>query len=124
MGNGFEDLEVWKRASRLSVDIYQTLFDLRDYSFKDQICRSSLSIPCNIAEGVERDSAKDTIRFLNIAKGSCGELRTQTYIGMKIGYIAQDKGKQWAAETREISAMLMGLIKHKRKKEAVVREQV
>ena len=109
----FEDLEVWKRSSRLCVDLYKTLVDLKDYAFKDQLCRAGLSVPCNIAEGIERNSTKDTIRFLRIAKGSCGELRTQVYIGQKIGYIPPEKGKHWVQETKEISAMLMGLIKHK-----------
>ena len=113
----FEDLEVWKRSSRLCVDLYRTLAALKDYSFKDQLCRAGLSIPSNIAEGIERNSKKDTIRFLRIAKGSCGELRTQVYIGQKIGYIPPEKGKHWVQETKEISAMLMGLIKHKEGRE-------
>ena len=73
--------------------------------------RKSLSIPSNIAEGMERNSDKETINFLSYAKGSCGELRTQIYVGMKIGYIAQETGKKWVAETKEISAMLIGLEK-------------
>jgi len=80
-----------------------------DYGFKDQISRSGLSIPSNIAEGVERNSPKETVNFLSYAKGSCGELRTQIYIGMKIGYIAKESGNKWIQETREISAMLVGL---------------
>ncbi len=74
----FEDLEVWKRAARLSANIYIQLKDLRDYGFKDQITRSGLSIPSNIAEGFERESQKENITFLSYAKGSCGELRCQT----------------------------------------------
>lgn len=73
----FEDLKVWKRASRLSVDAFIVLHNLKDFIIKDQISRCSLSIPSNIAEGMERDSEQDTIRFLRIAKGSCAELRTQ-----------------------------------------------
>lgn len=88
----FEDLEVWKRSAGLSARIYSTLKELRDYGFKDQITRSSLSIPSNIAEGIERNSEKETINFLSYAKGSCAELRTQIYVGMKIGYIEQKTG--------------------------------
>ena len=69
----FEDLEVWKRSSRLSVELYKCLADCRDYGFKDQITRSGLSIPSNIAEGMDRSSHKEKIRFLDIAKGSCAE---------------------------------------------------
>ena len=110
----FEDLEVWKRAARLSANIYIQLKDLRDYGFKDQITRSGLSIPSNIAEGFERESQKENITFLSYAKGSCGELRCQTYIGMDIEYIPKDVGKKWLQEATEISAMLSGLIKTKR----------
>ena len=80
----FEDLEVWKRSSRLSVNAFIAVHNLKDFTLKDQISRCSLSIPSNIAEGMERDSDQDTIRFLRIAKGSCAELRTQLYIAQKI----------------------------------------
>ena len=110
----FEDLEVWKRAAQLSANIYIQLSELKDYGFKDQITRSGLSIPSNIAEGFERESQKDNINFLSYAKGSCGELRCQTYIGMDIDYIPKDIGKKWLQEATEISAMLSGLIKTKR----------
>ena len=110
----FEDLEVWKRSARLSADLYKELRDLKDYGFRDQITRSGLSVPSNIAEGFERDTQKDSIKFLTYAKGSCGELRCQIYIGMDIGYISKDIGRKWVGETTEISAMLSGLIKTKR----------
>ena len=107
----FEDLDVWKRSSSLSANIYKELYGLKDYGFRDQITRSGLSVPCNIAEGMERKSIKEAANFLSYAKGSCGELRTQIYIGMNIGYIPDDVGKKWIAETKEISAMLVGLMK-------------
>ncbi len=106
----FEDLDVWKRSAGLSADIYRVLSDLKDYGFKDQITRSGLSIPSNLAEGMERSSNKEKVQFLSYAKASCGELRTQSYIGMKIGYISKDKGNKWITETKEISVMLAGLI--------------
>lgn len=106
----FEDLEVWKRSARLSAEIYKELKSLKDYGFKDQITRSGLSIPSNIAEGMERATSKEKMRFLDIAKASTGELRTQIYIGMEIEYINNKPGKHWINETKEISAMLVGLI--------------
>ena len=108
----FEDMDVWKRSMRLSVAIYKELAKLRDYGFKDQITRSGLSIPSNIAEGFGRVSDKDKRNFLNFAKGSCAELRTQVYIGNEIGYIDKALGKSWIVETEEISAMLSGLMKY------------
>ena len=110
----FEDLEVWKRAARLSAEIYKQLRDLKDFTFKDQITRSGLSIPSNISEGHERESKKEGLTFLSYAKASCGELRTQIYIGIEIGYIDKRIGKAWIEETREISAMLVGLSRTKR----------
>ena len=75
----FEDLTVWKRAARLSAEIYRALTDCRDYEFRDQITRSGLSIASNIAEGYERDSARDRVKLPSYSKGSCGELRTRIY---------------------------------------------
>lgn len=94
----FEDLDVWKRAARLSAELYNGLSNIQDFGFRDQVTRSGLSIPSNIAEGMERESQKDCIRFLYYAKGSCGELRTQIYIGMDTGYIDAGIGKKWIQE--------------------------
>jgi four helix bundle protein len=110
----FEDLDVWKRAARLSADIYKGMSSLRDFGFRDQLTRAGLSIPSNIAEGFERDSQKEAITFFTYAKAPCGELRTQIYIGMDIDYIDKGTGRRWIRETQEISSMLVGLIKHRR----------
>lgn len=107
----FEDLEVWKRSARLSVEIYKALADMKDYGFKDQLCRSGLSVPSNIAEGMERESPKEFLQFLRFAKGSCGELWTQVYIGKEIGYIEKPIAQAWVQESKEISSMLVGLMK-------------
>jgi len=72
--------------------------ELKDFGVRDQITRSSLSVPSNIAEGYERESNKEIANFLNYAKGSAGELRTQIYIGIDIGYIDKQSGKQWLNE--------------------------
>jgi four helix bundle protein len=106
----FENLEVWKRSCELSVDVYRSMKDLRDFGFKDQITRSALSVPSNVAEGMVKPTDKDKVRFLHIANGSCAELRTQIYIGMKISYNVEKSGRTWIKETKEISAMLNGLI--------------
>ena len=110
----FENLEVWRRSTELSTEIYKALRDLRDAGFRDQITRSGLSIPSNIAEGFERGSQKECLVFLSYAKGSCGELRTQIHIGMNIGYIRKDLADKWKQEAAEISLMLGGLIRTKR----------
>ena len=78
--NSFEDLVVWKRACRLAVELYGLLENCTDYGLKNQMTRAAVSIASNIAEGVERNTPKEFQRFLNIAKGSAAELRTQVYI--------------------------------------------
>lgn len=107
-----ERLDVWKRSCRLSVNIYKAFDKTRDYSFKDQITRSALSIGSNIAEGLEKESHREKLRFLEIAKGSAAELVTQTYIGIEIGYIEKRIGMQWIKEINEILKMLTGLKKN------------
>ena len=109
---GFIDLEVWKRSARLSAMLYQELSQLKDWGFRDQLTRSGLSVPSNIAEGHERGSSeRDFSRFLKIAKGSCGEARTQIYIGIEAEYIDRTIGMEWLDEYEQITKMLMSLIK-------------
>jgi len=107
----FENLEVWKRSVDLSVRVYGEFRVCRDFGFKDQICRSSVSIASNIAEGMERQSRKETIHFLHIAKGSCAELRTQLQIAERIGYMDVATAKDVCDEAVSVSRMLHGLVK-------------
>ena len=104
-----EKLDVWKRSARISVEIYKHFASCKDFGFKDQITRSSLSVPSNIDEGMEKDSKKEQHRFLEIAKGSCAELITQIYIGIEIDYIEKQIGLSWKKEIEEILKMIVGL---------------
>ena len=107
-----ENLDVWKRSCRLSVNIYKLFINSKDFGFKDQITRSGLSIASNIAEGMEKDSNKEKIRFIEFAKGSAAELTTQIYIGIEIGYIEKSIGLRLVSECNEILRMLSGLKKN------------
>ena len=107
----FENLEVWKSGCRVAVRIYEILKTCKDYGLKDQMTRAAVSVPSNIAEGAERDSKLEFIRFLHIAKGSAAELRTQVYIARQIGAIDEDIQKELVEELKTLSAMLHGLIK-------------
>jgi four helix bundle protein len=107
----FEKLEIWKKACQLSVSVYIELKECKDYSFKDQMQRSSISIASNIAEGAERGSIKEYIRFLHIAKGSAAELRTQLYIADKVGIISSGKRVEFCESLISISKMTHSLIK-------------
>lgn len=107
----FEKLEVWQRSARLSAELYKATNQLRDFSYRDQLTRSGLSVPSNIAEGMTRKSPKEKCRFLEIARSSIAEARTQIYIGLEINYLLPQQAQQWLNETKEISAMISGLMK-------------
>jgi four helix bundle protein len=108
MGNymRFEDLEIWKESMLLCKSIYAILKDCKDYGLKDQIQRAAVSVPSNIAEGYERKGTKETVQFLYIAKGSCGELRTQLYLATDIGYIEKEKGLLLIEQTVKLSVKI------------------
>ena len=107
----FEDLEVWKKSVELSVLVYKQTRSLADYGFKDQITRSALSIPSNIAEGFDRESNKETLYFLSIAKASCAELRTQVIIGQQVPFSDKEFSDYAKNETLKITTMLKALIR-------------
>lgn len=112
----FEELDVWKNACQLSVDLYRNLKDLKDWGFRDQACRSVVSVPSNIAEGFERGSTKEFIRFLFIAKGSAGELRTQLHLAIELEYLHKEVGLKLIDQCKHISAMIQNLITSLRRK--------
>jgi len=109
-----EDIEVWKRGCRLAVTVYQATSDggfAHDWGLRDQIRRSAVSIPANVAEGFERGTNAEFNHFLMISRGSCGELRTHIYIAEAIGYFDKEQSRKLVAECLEISSMLIGLSK-------------
>lgn len=109
--SSFEELDVWKRGCRVTVKIYEVLRGCRDYGLKDQMTRAAVSIASNIAEGAERDSKKEFVHFLHIAKGSAAELRTQVYIAKRVNIIDTVIEKEIIEELKIISMKLHGLIK-------------
>jgi four helix bundle protein len=111
---GFEDLEVWKNAMQLVVVIYAEFKENKDYGFKDQIQRAAVSIPSNIAEGYERQTNKEFIQYLYIAKGSSAELQTQLYIAQKLNYILKEKAVELIDKSKKISSMIYNLINYRK----------
>ena len=111
----FEDLEVWQASTALTVTLYQLLKDCRDYGFRDQIQRAAVSIASNIAEGFDRQTQKEFIQYLYIARGSCAEVRTQLYIASQVGLIHQQEAERLQTQTKKISAMLYNLIQYRKK---------
>ena len=108
--HSFEDLLIWQEGMNLCDEIYAVLKKCRDYSLRDQMQRSSVSIPSNIAEGFELSTNRAFIRHLYIAKGSSGELRTQIYIAMRQGYIEKQKGLELVDLAKKIAAMISNFI--------------
>lgn len=115
----FEDLKVWKEARLLSKSIYSVTQKefLNDFDLIRQIRRSSGSVMDNIAEGFERGGKGEFIQFLGIAKGSCGEVRSQLYRAHDQGYITNDKFKELYDQAIEIGKMIGGFIKYLRNSE-------
>ena len=107
--HNFEELEVWKRSSRLAVSVLELIDPTKLYALRDQMARCAISVPSNIAEGAERESDREFRRFLAIAKGSAGELRTQLYIGLRAGVFSEEQARPLINEAKEISAMIQGL---------------
>ncbi len=112
----FEELEVWKRSSRLAVDVLNLVDSIRLYGIRDQMTRTCVSVPSNIAEGADRDGNREFRGFLSVAKGSAGELRTQLYMGLRAEVFTGESAKPLIREAKEISAMIEGLRKHLRPK--------
>lgn len=107
----FEDIIAWQRSKDLAVDIYQCFKLCKDYSFKDQIQRATISISNNIAEGFERQSNKELSKFLYISKGSCAEVRSMLYIALELKYISNENFDKLYFNSYEISKILSGFIK-------------
>jgi len=118
----FEDLEVWKLARKLTGKVYALSRSgafSKDYGFRDQICRASVSIVSNIAEGFERRSNHQFMQFLDIANGSAGEVRAQLYIALDLGYITQKEFQEAVKDISSIGKMLTSLIRHLRVSPAI-----
>jgi len=101
---------------QLVLAIHKNLEECNDFSFRDHIQRTSVSIPSNIAEGFERQYNKEKIQFYYIAKGSCGELRTQLYLAKDMKYIKENIVTALISQSKEISAMLYKLIVTRKEK--------
>jgi four helix bundle protein len=110
----FEDLGVWQKSFKLAVDIFEISKLDKNYVIKDHLVKTALSVLSNIAEGFERSSNKEYIRFLDISKGSSGELRTQLMFAQAVNIIEFSKADEMITECKEVGKMLGGLIKSRK----------
>lgn len=108
----FEDLIAWQKARALVREIYgatKTSPFSRDFPLVDQIRRASISIMSNIAEGFERGRRAEFHQFLVVAKGSCGEVRSQLYVALDAEYLDQKSFQKLHELTNELGKVLGGL---------------
>lgn len=113
----FEEIECWKRGRELTKRIYKVTKSpsfSRDFGLKDQICRASVSIMSNIAEGHDRSGAREFVQFLATAKASAAEVRCQLYVAADQGYIAEDDFVELNVLADETAKMIGGLMKYLR----------
>jgi four helix bundle protein len=105
----FIDSDLWKRAARLSVNLYKSTADLDDTGLHGPLTNSGLTIAGNIAKALDAGLHQGTEGFLTTAIAACAELRSQLYIGIASGYLTAEVGDSWITEPREIAAMLVDL---------------
>ena len=106
----FEDLKIWQRARSLTNAIYNAMRSCKDYAFRDQIQRAATSVMNNIAEGFERRTKKDFANFIDLAKGSAGEIPSMLYLGEDRGYIAAEPLRgDYKELSKSISALAASL---------------
>ena len=105
----FEDLEIWKDARILVNTIYKNFSSLKDFGYRDQILRASVSIMNNIAEGFEYNSNKSFRRYLIIAKSSCGEVRSMLYLAEDLNYLNSTESKILIDNTFKLSKKIGSL---------------
>ncbi len=111
-----EELRIWKDARILVISVYSLMKKNRDYGFKDQIQRAAVSIMNNIAEGFEYNSDSSFIRYLNIAKGSCAEVRSMLYLCEDLGYCTSNERLKLQNQVISISSGIYKLIEYLRRK--------
>ena len=113
--NSFEEINAWKESRDFNKVIYGLTnkgeFE-KDFDLKRQIRRASVSISSNIAEGFERNTNKEFIHFLYISKASAGEVRSQLYLAMDLGYLEEKEFILLKEKIENISKMISGFIKY------------
>ncbi len=107
----FEDIIAWQKAQILAVDVYKCFKNSQDYGFKTQIQRAAVSISNNIAEGFDRMSNKEFVKFLYIALGSCSEVKSMCYLSKELNYMDIIQFQEIIEKSNEVSKVLRGLIK-------------
>jgi four helix bundle protein len=112
----FENITAWQKSQEFAVKIYAIFGKIKDFGFRDQILRATVSVSNNIAEGFDRSSNADFVRFLHMALGSCSEAKSMLYLAEKLQYLSSQKMSELVENSNEISRIIRGLIKSLTKK--------
>lgn len=107
----FEDIIAWQKGKQLFIEVNMLFGQSKDFFFKDQILRASLSVTNNIAEGFDRGSDKELKQFLIISRGSCAEVRSMLIIAIETKKISQEDFERILLITKEISRLLTGFVR-------------
>jgi four helix bundle protein len=116
--NSFEEINSWQKARLFNKRIYEVTDGVifkKDYDLVRQIRRASISISSNIAEGYERNSDKEFVYFLYVAKASAGEVRSQLYLALDLNYITEIEFNELFEKVSDISKLISGFIKYLQK---------
>ena len=108
----FEDLIAWQKARRVTAEVYRLTRETplgRDFGLRDQMCRSSVSVMSNIAEGFDRTGPREFRQFLSVAKGSAAELRSQSYVALDAGHLSEAQFRTLRDDAAEVGRILRGL---------------
>lgn len=107
----FEEILAWQKAQDLAVLIYKEFSNVKDFGYKNQIQNAVVSISNNIAEGFDRMSDREFVRFLYISLGSCSEVKSMLYLGNRLSYLDESSSKMLIERANEVARIIRGLIK-------------
>ena len=107
----FEDLIAWQKAQDLAVEVYRTFMTIKDFDFRSQIRSAVISVSNNIAEGFDSRSKKDFVRFLNISRNSCNEVKSMCYLAERLNYVETTKKDELINYCNEVTKIIVGLMR-------------
>lgn len=110
--NSFQDIQAWQKARELSIEIYKEFGGIKDFGFKDQINRASVSVMNNIAEGFGRSNNKEFIRFLTFSKASAIEVQSMLILAQDLNYISKEKYTHLIKTATETQNLIGGFINY------------
>lgn len=108
--SSFEDLHIWQESMSIATELYNEFKNCKDFAFRDQTLRASISVPLNISEGFERNNDKDFYNFLRYAKGSAGEVRTQVIFARGVKLLEEQKADNYIPRLKILSKQIQALM--------------